>query len=109
MRAIHWILVTTSVAALAASPALAQMETIEEYGYEAPDRGLKEDAYSHHSGDFCQFIVTREAGMPSALTEFLFLSNDQDATVLNDDRSLQLLSKHLAEAIDTFVADHYGR
>jgi N-acetylmuramoyl-L-alanine amidase len=70
---------------------------------------LKEDAYSHHSGDFCQFVVTREAPMPSALTEFLFLSNDQDATVLNDDRSLQLLAKHLAIAIDTFVAEHYGR
>jgi N-acetylmuramoyl-L-alanine amidase len=87
----------------------AQMDTIAEYGYEAPDRGLKEDAYSHHSGDFCQFVVTREAPMPSALTEFLFLSNDQDATVLNDDRSLQLLAKHLAIAIDTFVAEHYGR
>jgi N-acetylmuramoyl-L-alanine amidase len=87
----------------------AQMDTIREYGYDAPDRGLKEDAFSHHSGDFCQFIVTREAPMPSALTEFLFLSNDEDATVLNDDRSLQLLAKYLAIAIDTFVAEHYGR
>ena len=87
----------------------AQMDTIREYGYEAPDRGLKEDAFSHHSGDFCQFVVTREAPMPSALTEFLFLSNDEDATVLNDDRSLQLLAKHLAIAIDAFVAEHYGR
>jgi N-acetylmuramoyl-L-alanine amidase len=87
----------------------AQMDTIAEYGYEAPDRGLKEDAQTHHSGDFCQFVVTRETAMPSALTEFLFLSNDDDARVLADDRSLQLLAKHLADAIDTFVGEHYGR
>jgi len=87
----------------------AMMDTLREYGYQAPDRGLKEDARSHHSGDFCQFVVTREAGMPSALTEFLFLSNEADARVLADDRSLQILARRLAGAIDTFMTEHYGR
>ena len=64
----------------------AMMDALHEYGYFPPDRGIKEDAQSHHSGDFCQFVVTRETPVPAALLEFLFLSNDDDAKVLVDDR-----------------------
>jgi N-acetylmuramoyl-L-alanine amidase len=62
-----------------------------------------EDAERHHSGDFCQFVVTRENTIPSALIEFLFLSNDDDARVLADDRSHVLLAKHVAQALDEFL------
>ncbi len=87
---------------------LAMMESLHEYGYDAPDRGIKEDAESHHSGDFCQFVVTRETAVPAALLEFLFLSNDQDAQVLVDDRSHILMAKHVAAAIDTFMRERGG-
>jgi N-acetylmuramoyl-L-alanine amidase len=83
----------------------AMMDALREYGYEPPDRGIKEDAASHHSGEFCQFVVTREAPVPAALLEFLFLSNDDDARVLADDRSHVLLARHVAEAIDAFLSE----
>jgi N-acetylmuramoyl-L-alanine amidase len=84
---------------------MAMMDALDEYGYDAPDRGIKEDAQSHHSGDFCQFVVTRETAIPSALLEFLFLSNDQDAAVLVDPRSHELMAKHVAAAIDAFLQE----
>lgn len=83
----------------------AMMDALHEYGYFPPDRGVKEDAQSHHSGDFCQFVVTRESPVPAALLEFLFLSNDDDARVLVDDRSHVLMAKHVAEAIDQFMRE----
>jgi N-acetylmuramoyl-L-alanine amidase len=81
----------------------AMMDALREYGYEPPDRGIKEDAASHHSGGFCQFVVTRESPVPAALLEFLFLSNPEDAAVLVDDRSHVLLAKHVAAAIHDFM------
>jgi N-acetylmuramoyl-L-alanine amidase len=81
----------------------AMMEALHEYGYSPPDRGIKEDAGSHH-GDFCQFVVTRESVVPAALLEFLFLSNDADAAVLVDDRSHVLMASHVAKAIDAFLS-----
>jgi len=69
------------------------------------DRGIKEDAESHHSGDFCQFVIMRETAVPAALLEFLFLSNDQDAQVLVDERSHILMAKHGAAAIDAFLTE----
>jgi N-acetylmuramoyl-L-alanine amidase len=83
----------------------AMMDALHEYGYFPPDRGIKEDAESHHSGDFCQFVVTRESHVPAALLEFLFLSNDADAAVLVDDRSHVLMAKHVASAIDRFLEE----
>lgn len=83
----------------------AMMDALHEYGYFPPDRGVKEDAQSHHSGDFCQFVVTRESPVPAALLEFLFLSNDDDARVLVDDRSHVLMAKYVAEAIDQFMRE----
>jgi N-acetylmuramoyl-L-alanine amidase len=87
---------------------IAMMDALREYGYEPPDRGIKEDAESHHSGDFCQFVVTRETEVPAALLEFLFLSNDQDAAVLVDRRSHELLAKHVAAAIRAFLDEREG-
>ena len=81
----------------------AMMDALHEYGYFPPDRGIKEDAQTHHSGDFCQFVVTRENAVPSALLEFLFLTNDDDAKVLVDNRAHVLLANHVAAAIDTFM------
>jgi N-acetylmuramoyl-L-alanine amidase len=86
----------------------AMMDALHEYGYFPPDRGIKEDAQSHHSGDFCQFVVTRETAVPAALLEFLFLSNDDDAAVLVDPRSHELLAKHVANAIDLFMRERRG-
>jgi N-acetylmuramoyl-L-alanine amidase len=83
----------------------AMMDALHEYGYDPPDRGIKEDAESHHSGDFCQFVVTRESAVPAALLEFLFLSNAQDAAVLIDERSHVLMAGHVAAAIDAFMRD----
>jgi N-acetylmuramoyl-L-alanine amidase len=83
----------------------AMMDALDEYGYDAPDRGIKEDAQSHHSGDFCQFVVTRETEVPAALLEFLFLSNDDDAAVLVDRRSHELMAKHVAAALDAFLQE----
>lgn len=88
---------------------LAMIASLREYGYDAPDRGIKEDAESHHSGDFCQFVVTRETAVPAALLEFLFLSNDQDAAVLVDERSHLLMAKHVAAAIDVFLTERATR
>ncbi len=83
----------------------AMMDALHEYGYFPPDRGIKEDAEAHHSGDFCQFVVTRETPVPAALLEFLFLSNDDDARVLVDDRSHVLLAEHVAAALDRFMQE----
>ena len=89
---------------LAALVQQAMMVALHEYGYFPPDRGIMEDAERHHSGDFCQFVVTRENVVPSALLEYLFLSNDDDARVLADDRSHVVLAKHVAMAIDKFLS-----
>ncbi len=89
---------------LAAMVQQATMDALHEYGYFPPNRGIMEDAERHHSGDFCQFVVTREAVVPSALLEFLFLTNEDDARVLADDRSHQLLARHVAAAIDRFLS-----
>lgn len=83
----------------------AMMDALHAYGYFPPDRGIKEDAAAHHSGDFCQFVVTRETPVPAALLEFLFLSNDADARVLVDDRSHVLLAQHVAAALDRFMQE----
>ncbi len=83
----------------------AMIDALHEYGYAPPDRGIKEDAQAHHSGDFCQFVVTRETPVPAALLEFLFLSNDDDARVLLDDRSHVLMAKYVAAAIDRFMLE----
>jgi N-acetylmuramoyl-L-alanine amidase len=90
-------------ARLAAMIQRAMVEALHEYGYFPPDRGIMEDAARHHSGDFCQFVVTRETSVPAALLEFLFLSNEDDARVLRDDRSHVILARHLAVAIDEFL------
>lgn len=90
---------------LAAMVQGAMMDALHEYGYFPPDRGIMEDAERHHSGDFCQFVVTRENTIPSALLEYLFLSNDDDARVLADDRSHVVLARHVAEALDSFLTD----
>jgi len=86
----------------------AMMDALREYGYEPPDRGIKEDAAAHHSGDFCQFVVTRDTEVPAALLEFLFLSNDADASVLVDPRSHELLARYVAAALDTFMQERRG-
>jgi N-acetylmuramoyl-L-alanine amidase len=90
---------------LAAMVQRAMMDALHEYGYFPPDRGIMEDAERHHSGDFCQFVVTRENTIPSALLEYLFLSNDDDARVLADDRSHVILARHVAQALDAFLTE----
>lgn len=90
---------------LAAMVQSAMMDALHEFGYFPPDRGIMEDAERHHSGDFCQFVVTRENTIPSALLEFLFLSNDDDARVLADDRSHVMLAHDIALALDAFLTD----
>jgi N-acetylmuramoyl-L-alanine amidase len=87
----------------------AMMDALHEYGYFPPDRGIKEDAEAHHSGDFCQFVVTRETPVPAALLEFLFLTNDDDARVLVDPKAHEILARHVAHAIDAFLAERTGR
>ena len=86
----------------------AQVNALREYGYDGPDRGIKEDAESHHSGGFCQFVVTREAPVPASLIEFLFFSNAEDARVLLDDAAHEILARHVADAIDLFMRREYG-
>lgn len=81
----------------------AMMDALRAYGYFPPDRGIKEDAASHHSGEFCQFVVTRETSVPAALLEFLFLTNDNDARVLLDQRAHELMAQYVAQAIDQFL------
>ena len=49
--------------------------------------------------------MTRETPVPSALLEFLFLTNDDDAKVLLDNRSHVLMAQHVATAIDTFMRE----
>ena len=79
------------------------MDGLHEYGYFPPNRGIHEDAAAHHSGDFCQFVVTRETSVPAALLEFLFLTNDDDARVLVDARAHVIMARHVANAIDAFM------
>ncbi len=83
----------------------ATVDALHEYGYDPPDRGIKEDAEQHHLADFCQFVVTRDSPVPAALLEFLFLTNDDDAHVLVDDHAHELLADHVAGAIDAFVTE----
>ncbi len=76
------------------------------YGYEPVNRGLHEDAESRTGGEWCPLIVTRESPMPSALVELLFVTNDDDARVLKDDRARQVVGRGLARAVDQFLADY---
>jgi N-acetylmuramoyl-L-alanine amidase len=41
--------------------------------------------------------------VPAALLEFLFLSNDDDARVLVDDRAHVLMAQYVAAALDVFM------
>lgn len=75
------------------------------YGYDAVDRGLREDAEARTGGEWCPLVVTREASAPSALVELLFMTNDDDARVLADDRARRLAGRGIARAIDQFLVD----
>ncbi len=85
----------------------AMMDALHAYGYFPPDRGVMEDA-ARHDASFCQFVVTREAPVPAALVEFLFLTNDADAKVLLDPRAHELMAQYVAAAIDGFMRDRGG-
>jgi N-acetylmuramoyl-L-alanine amidase len=81
----------------------AALQGLRDYGYIALNRGIQEDTDAHHSEGFgCLFLVTREARMPAVLTEILFLTNDEDAAVLRDERSREAVARSMAEAIHTF-------
>lgn len=81
----------------------AALEGLDEYGYVATNRGIQEDVEVHRSEGFgCLFLVTREARMPAILTELLFLTNDEDAAVLKDERAREAMARSMVEAIDTF-------
>lgn len=75
------------------------------YGYDAVDRGLREDAEARTGGEWCPLVVTREAPTPSALVELLFMTNDHDARVLADGRARRLVARGVARAIDQFLVD----
>ncbi|HWQ27404.1 MAG TPA: N-acetylmuramoyl-L-alanine amidase, partial [Dehalococcoidia bacterium] len=75
------------------------------YGYDAVDRGLREDAESRTGGEWCPLVVTRESPAPSALVELLFMTNDDDARVLADERARRLVGRGIARAIDQFLVD----
>jgi len=92
----------------AASIQQAMMDSLHEYGYFPPNRGIHEDAAAHHSGDFCQFVVTRETVVPAAALEYLFLTNDDDARVLVDPRAHVIMARHVADAIDAFMRERRG-
>ncbi len=76
------------------------------YGYDPQDRGLHQDSDERDDGSqWCPIIVTREAPAPAALVELLFMTNDDDAGVLRDDRARQDVARGLARAIDQFELD----
>jgi N-acetylmuramoyl-L-alanine amidase len=75
------------------------------YGYEPVDRGLREDAEARTGGEWCPLVVTREAPAPSALVELLFMTNDDDARVLADERARRLVGRGIARAVDQFLVD----
>lgn len=94
-----------------ASRALAELllrgmiDGFRTYGYDAVDRGLREDAEARADGEWCPLVVTREAPAPSALVELLFMTNDADARVLADERARRLVGRGIARAIDQFLVD----
>jgi len=86
----------------------AAMAGLNAYGYDAVRRGTQEDATTHHSDNFCQFLVTREVKTPAILTELLFLTNDADAAVLKDDGAREAMARRIADAIDQFEQERQG-
>jgi N-acetylmuramoyl-L-alanine amidase len=60
----------------------------------SPNRGLKAD----------DLFVVRKARMPSVLVELGFLSNREEALLMNDDAYLKDLSEALYKGISDFIA-----
>lgn len=67
-----------------------------EFGYQAADRGVKEDLLAGHP--YGHFFSLR-GGMPSALVETLFLSNPTEATVLLREDTRQAIAQGYAKGI----------
>ena len=68
-------------------------------GYDALDRGVKEDLAA--GKPYGHFFSLR-GPMPSALVEGLFLSNPQEAALLRQDSTLDALARGYAEGIRTY-------
>jgi N-acetylmuramoyl-L-alanine amidase len=82
---------TTTESIILANSILKRLH--ESIGASSPNRGLKAD----------DFIVVRKARMPSVLVELGFLSNREEALLMNDDGYLKKLSEALYKGISDFV------
>jgi N-acetylmuramoyl-L-alanine amidase len=86
------------------------LDSLAAVGYPAQSRKVDDDANLDASGQDI-FVLGPDVGehrgatnMPGALTELLFLTNDHEATLLNDDKVQDKLAEGLAGAIVEYFA-----
>jgi len=81
---------------LAAALQRQVLAAIRAFGYETPDRGVKEDL---SAGKPYGHFFSLRGGMPSVLVEGLFLSNPTEATLLLRDEARQAIADGYASGI----------
>lgn len=89
---------------LLSSDAVAGLQSL---GYAPASRGVQTDSQAVGQGSHFYVLgpgAVRPAKMPGALAEGLFLTNDQDATMVRDPRSIDVLAQAYAKA----VREYYG-
>jgi N-acetylmuramoyl-L-alanine amidase len=86
------------------------LDSLAAAGYNAQNRKVDDDANLDSSGEDI-FVLGPDVGehrgatnMPGVLTELLFLTNDHEAALLNDDKVQDKLAGGMAEAIKEYFA-----
>lgn len=86
------------------------LDSLAAAGYKAQNRRVDDDANLDSSGEDI-FVLGPDLGehrgatnMPGVLTELLFLTNDHEAELLNDDKVQDKLAGGMAEAIKEYFA-----
>lgn len=84
------------------------LDSLNAVGYKAQNRKVEDDANLDESGQDI-FVLGPDVGehrgatnMPGALTELLFITNDHEAALLNDDKVQDKLAEGLASAIKEY-------
>ncbi len=86
------------------------LASLSAAGYKAQDRGVSDDTTLEGNGEHI-FVLgpnvgdhTAATNMPGALAENLFISNDHEAALLNDDKVQDKLAGGFAAAIEEYFA-----
>jgi N-acetylmuramoyl-L-alanine amidase len=91
------------------------LTALASIGYEATDRGLREDLEAGTPGEHLVLVgpadedCARPSQMPGALVEPLFITNEAEATLMQSEAGRQLLAQALLNAIEAYRTERVER